>query len=139
MKKVRAEKRGRPKTSALTRAEQLRKAKRAQRERERKAGLTTVELLLPTELAQQLRMAANAPRFMEELERFLRSQVLDIEEWPVLRDLAWNRKGRWIPAQEAFALYERNWRFVETDSISPAEARLVDRLAEQFGNGVLNV
>ncbi len=39
--------RGRPRTSLLTRTEQLRAAKRAQRQRERRAGLATIELRLP--------------------------------------------------------------------------------------------
>ncbi|MEX2524402.1 MAG: hypothetical protein WD750_05550 [Gammaproteobacteria bacterium] len=131
--------RGRPRTSPLTRTEQLRTAKRAQRQRQRRAGLTTVELRLPTEQAERLRAAVNTPRFGEALNRFLQNEVLDINEWPVLRELAWNRADRWIPAEEALALYERNWRFVEPERLTQAEADLLDHLKHRFGGGVLNV
>ena len=130
--------RGRPKISALTRKEQLRQAKRAQRQRERQAGLVTLELCLPIEQAQQLRVAANNPGFHQALDKFIQDLVVDIEHWPVLNELAWNRTDRWIPAEEALALYERNWRFVEPQQLTRAEADFIDRLKNQFGNGVLN-
>ena len=114
--------RGRPRTSPLTRAEQLRAAKREQRRRQRQAGLVT-----------------GTPRFRQSLDRFLRDEVLDLNEWPALRELAWNRANRWIPAEEALALYERNWRFVKTDSLTRKEANLINHLKERCGNGVLNV
>jgi hypothetical protein len=131
--------RGRPRTSPLTRAEQLRAAKRAQRLREREAGLATVELRLPNRQAEQLRIAAATPRFAHALDQFLQHEVLDIDAWPALRELAWNRADRWIPAEEALALYERNWRFVEPAHLTSAEADLIDRLKQRFGAGVLNV
>lgn len=131
--------RGRPKTSPLTRAEQLRAAKRAQRRRERGAGLATVELRVPADQAEKLRVAMNARGFRQALSRFLRDEVLDTNEWPTLRALAWNRADRWIPAEEALALYERNWRFVEPARLSPDEAALIDRLKNRIGKGLLNV
>ena len=131
--------RGRPRKSPLTRAEQLRAAKRAQRQRERRAGLTTVELRLPASQAERLRAAVNAPRFNPALDQFLQDMVLDIEQWPSLRELAWNRADRWIPAEEALALYERNWRFVDTEQLTQAESELIDHLKHRFGGGMLNV
>ena len=133
-----AEKRGRPRTSPLTRAEQLRAAKRAQRQRERDAGLSTVELRLPLELADRLRTAVNGPGFERALGRFLETQVLDIDQWPGLRELTWSRADRWIPAEEALTLYERNWRFVELQQLTPDELELIDRLRQEFGEGLLN-
>lgn len=130
--------RGRPRTSPLTRAEQLRTAKRAQRQRSRRAGLTEIQLRLPTNEAARLRAAANAPHFQIALERFLQDVVVDLYRWPKLRELAWNRADRWIPAEEALALYERNWRFVQPDELTIEEATLIDRLKQQFGGGVLN-
>lgn len=131
--------RGRPKTSPLTRAEQLRAAKGAQRQRERRAGLTTVELRVPADQAARLRAAMNARGFRQALGRFLHDEVLDTGQWPTLRALAWNRADRWIPAAEALALYERNWRFVEPARLSREEAALIDELKNRFGKGVLNV
>lgn len=130
---------GRPRTSPLTRAEQLRAAKRAQRRRQRRAGQVTVELRLPTEQAGRLRAAVNRPQFGQALERFLQEEVLDINEWPTLRELAWNRADQWIPAEDALALYERNWRLVEPERLTQAEANLIDQLKHRFGGGVLNV
>jgi hypothetical protein len=138
MKKT-TEGRGRPRTSPLPRAEQLRAAKRAQRQRERNAGLTTVELRLPAAQAERFRVAAGLPRFKAALDQFLQDIVLDIEQWPGLRELAWNRVDRWIPADEALALYERNWRFVDPQQLTQAESELIDHLKRRFGGGVLNV
>lgn len=130
---------GRPKTSPLTRTEQLREAKRAQRRRQRAAGVTTIELRLPAEQAERLRAVAHTPHFQQTFDRFLQDQVLDINAWPALRELAWNRADRWIPAKDALALYERNWRFVEPERLTQAEADLIDSLKQRFGGGVLNV
>lgn len=131
--------RGRPKTSSLNRAEQLRAAKRAQRERERAAGVVGVELRVPKAQAKRLRIAANTPAFAKALEEFLDEVIVDLQRWPTLRELAWNRKDRWIPADEALALYERNWRFVETEQLSADETALIDRLKARYGGGLLHV
>ncbi len=131
--------RGRPRTSTLTRAEQIRVAKRAQRRREREAGIAAVELRLPTHQAERLRAATTTARFKEALDEFLQDVVLDINVWPRLRELAWNRADRWIPGEDALALYERNWRFVEPARLTKAEANLIDRLKNRYGGGVLNV
>ncbi|NJD87860.1 MAG: hypothetical protein FIB05_07590 [Betaproteobacteria bacterium] len=63
---------------------------------------------------------------------------MDLRRWPVLRDLAWNRAERWIPADEALGLYERNWRFVEMRQLGDEEAALVERLKALHGGGLLN-
>lgn len=131
--------RGRPRTSALTRVEQIRAAKRAQREREREAGIVAVELRLPLDQAERLRVAAATVRFKSALNDFLEDVVLDINEWPKLRELAWNRADRWMPAEDAMAIYERNWRFVKPAELTKAEAALIDRLKHRYGGGVLNV
>jgi hypothetical protein len=130
--------RGRPKTSPLSRQEQLRAAKRAHRLREREAGMAEVQLRLPREDAERLRTAARSARFRETLGAFLDEAVLDLHRWPALRELAWNRAHRWIAAEEAFALYERNWRFVDRERLTREEASLVDRLKDRFGGGILN-
>ena len=131
--------RGRPRTSALDRAAQIRLAKRAQRLREREAGIAAVELRLPRRQAERLRVAAGVARFGEALDTFLAEVVLDLNEWPKLRELAWNRADHWIAAEDAMAVYERNWRFVDIGELSKAEADLIDRLKHRYGGGVLNV
>jgi hypothetical protein len=60
--------------------------------------------------------------------------------FPELKALAWNRDPvRPIPANEAFALYERNWRFVDASALTDAEAELIRDLTVAYGNGVLLV
>ena len=107
--------RGRPKSSKVDRKEQLRLAKRAQRARQRAAGLVAVELALPASLAAKLAVARRSADFIRLLERTLDSAVIRLAEYPQLRDLAWNRTDELIGAKEAFQLYERNWRFIETE------------------------
>ena len=130
--------RGRPRISTLTRAEQLRTAKRAQRLRERAGGLAAVELRLPVGQARRLRVAVAAPRFDKALDRFLDEMVIDIEAWPALKELAWNRADRFIAAQDALALYERNWRFVDPEVLEDPEKALIERLKDRHGAGVFN-
>jgi hypothetical protein len=125
--------RGRPRTSKLSRAEQLRRAKRAQRERERAAGLVAVELRIPALLAKRLRTAASSPKFAADMDRLLDELVIDMHRWPRLRELAWNRKDRWIPAHEALSIYERNWRFIEGQPLDKEEAALIKRLKGRYG------
>lgn len=61
-------------------------------------------------------------------------------DFPELKSLVWNRDpARAIPASEAFALYERNWRFVDTGRLTEREMRLIRDLADAYGNGVLLV
>jgi hypothetical protein len=62
------------------------------------------------------------------------------KDFPELGMLAWNRDGaRPIERQEAFELYERNWRHVDTEHLTPAEAHLIESLAQEFGHGHLLV
>ena len=114
-------------------------AKRAQRARAKAQGAETVELRLDLELATMLKTALMAPTFKQDLNAFLANAVVDMSKYPALQDIAWNRRDRWVLAEEAMALYERNWRFVDAGKLQPAEAQLITNLAARFGNGVLNV
>ncbi|MFW8586345.1 hypothetical protein ACOJBM_20240 [Rhizobium beringeri] len=61
-------------------------------------------------------------------------------DFPELKSLVWNRDpARAMPACEAFALYERNWRFVDTGRLTEREVQLIRDLAATYGNGVLLV
>jgi hypothetical protein len=124
---------------AERRREQLRRAKRAQRERERAAGLVTLPLKLPARLAERLRRAAALPGFEGNLGKFLDEALVKVADYENLAGLCWNRSERYLGAEEAFRLYERNWRFVDQARMRPAERALIERLAARFGNGVLNV
>lgn len=130
---------GRPRISEVPRAEQLRLAKRRQRMRERLAGIAKVELNLPRDDAERLRLAMNDPKFGPALRALLDQYVVDLEQWPALRELVWNRVDRWIPGAEALALYERNWRLVDKEALGERERAFIGGLAERFGGGHLNV
>ncbi len=124
---------GRPRISRLSRAEQLRAAKRAQREREREAGLVLARLRLPAPLAAQLMFAARQPGFADGLSAFLDAETVETARYPQLKLLCWNRRSPLLSAADAWSLYERNWRFIETGQLEPAERQLIDRLALRFG------
>lgn len=66
--------------------------------------------------------------------------TLRIADYPQLTLIAWNlRPEDLIAEDEAFALYERNWRFVDQARLDEKERALIDRLTQQYGKGVMNV
>lgn len=121
------------------RAEQLRRAKRAQRTRERERGLVVCEVKLPADAAERLRAALKTPGFERELARFLDETLIDIEDYPNLKLLCWNRTGRYVTGRDALALYERHWREIDVKTIDAKERALIDRLVARYGNGVFHV
>ena len=63
-----------------------------------------------------------------------------VENYAQLRDLCWTRPTNTVLAgQDALALYERYWRFVEKYALTVQEQRLLNLLVARYGNGVLNV
>jgi hypothetical protein len=130
---------GRPKTSALSRPEQVRVAKRAQRERERAAGIKVILLKLAAKDAERLRVAQQQPEFEARLKLLLDDMVIEVAAYENLALLCWNRRTRFISSEEALHLYERNWRLVDQPRLKPAERELIARLTARYGNGVLHV
>ena len=66
--------------------------------------------------------------------------TLKIGDYPQLALLAWSRQpGDLITAEEAFGLYESNWRFVDPDLLDDNERELIDGLTETCGHGLMNV
>jgi len=129
--------RGRP-SSGAARREQLRRAKRAQRARQRAAGFVDVQLTIPRGTATKLAAARTATNFATRLDAVLDRIVVRLADYPQLADLAWNRTDEFIPADEALQLYERNWRFIEPARLNERERNLIERLRAEFGNGDLN-
>jgi len=117
---------------------QLREAKRAQRERDRAAGLVLCQLKLQPETATKLREALGVPGFEDDLRAFIDRELVEVARYPELALLCWNRRDRFIRAREALALYERNWRFVDEAHLAPEERALIDRLAREYGNGIIH-
>lgn len=120
------------------RREQLRIAKRAQRERERLSGFGHVQLRLPNSLARKLTAAARQAGFEDLLDRALDEALVHIADYPALSEIAWNRGDPWIASQDALRLYERNWRFVDVPSLESRERALIERLSARFGGGPLD-
>lgn len=55
-----------------------------------------------------------------------------------LARLVWNRDAsRAIGGAEALALYEANWRHVDTAALTEAERTLIAALARRYGGGHL--
>lgn len=131
--------RGRPRRSPSDRRTQLRLAKRAQRERDRREGRVLCQVKLRPQIAELLREGLRLPGFEEDLLAYLDDALVALERYPNLKLLCWNRRGRYVSAREAFALYERNWRFVDRNHLEERERALIERLTARFGNGVLNV
>lgn len=129
---------GRPRTSALTRAEQLRQAKRTQRQREMHAGQTEARIKLPKVLAQRLMFASRQADFLAVLTKLLDSETIDVARYPQLKLLCWNRRDPFLTAKDAWSLYERNWRFVEPKRLEPSERELIETLSSRFGGGIMH-
>lgn len=66
-------------------------------------------------------------------------KTINIDEYPELTLLSWNRAVREIEAEEALALYERCWRYLDPRMLTEKEIDLLVFLATEYGNGVLNV
>jgi hypothetical protein len=65
---------------------------------------------------------------------------VNIADYPQLKLIAWNCKEYdLIEEDEALALYERNWRYVDQAHLTEKEQQLIDRLVAQFGNGIFHV
>jgi hypothetical protein len=65
---------------------------------------------------------------------------IHIAEYPQLRLIAWNRKDDdLIDEDEALALYERNWCYVDRAQLTDKEQQFIERLVIQYGNGVFHV
>lgn len=62
-----------------------------------------------------------------------------VDEYPQLSTICWNRKIRFAEEAEALQLYETGWRFVDKVNLTNSEIELINRLADKYGNGVLNV
>lgn len=68
------------------------------------------------------------------------THTLLIGDYPQLRLIAWNRReGDVLTEEEAFALYEANWRHVDQDRLDARERAMIERLTQQYGKGVMNV
>ncbi|NTJ44051.1 hypothetical protein G6L28_15730 [Agrobacterium larrymoorei] len=57
-----------------------------------------------------------------------------VDKYPQLRAICWNRdENVCLEGDEAFALYERNWRFIDADALSAEEKVLLAELVDLYG------
>ncbi|RYY80184.1 MAG: hypothetical protein EOO69_03550 [Moraxellaceae bacterium] len=68
------------------------------------------------------------------------ANTVDLKDYPQLRLIAWHCQGcDFLMEEEAFALYERNWRYIDEKTLKSNERQLIIRLSNKFGHGVMNV
>lgn len=66
--------------------------------------------------------------------------TIALKDYPQLTLLAWNRADKdVIDEAEAFALYEQNWRHVDSAALTTKEQALIDKLTQQYGHGIMHV
>jgi hypothetical protein len=67
-----------------------------------------------------------------------RAATVRVAQYPQLKDLCWSAAVTELPARYAFAIYERNWRFIDRQRLVPRERLLLETLTRRFGAGVIN-
>lgn len=66
--------------------------------------------------------------------------MIKLSDYPQLSLIAWSRrKDSVVSEEEALALYEANWRWIDERTLTPEERKLIEQLVQKVGNGVLNV
>ena len=63
---------------------------------------------------------------------------VDVESYPNLKLLCWNLAHARIARRDAFAIYERNWRWIDPARTPAHERAFIESLAEEFGSGLIN-
>jgi hypothetical protein len=64
--------------------------------------------------------------------------MISIDDYPQLALIAWNRKVRIVPQEEAFELYETHPQWIDRTTMDERERMLLDRLIVECGKGVWN-
>jgi hypothetical protein len=122
---------------AEARTLQLRLAKRARREPDRRNNRVAAQVTLPAPLAERFAFARRQPGFESRLAAFLDGEAIHTADYPKLQLLCWNRRDAYVSAADAWSLYESNWRFVETEKLDDRERALIRGLDRAFGGGLL--
>lgn len=66
--------------------------------------------------------------------------VVRLADYPALQQLAWQLPGvTELKPGQALDLYERNWRHLDRESLTPQERRLIQALVDEVGGGRLLV
>ncbi len=67
----------------------------------------------------------------------VRNPKVDGTTYPQLCLLLWDRSNKNLTEKEAFYIYEKNARYLERDTLTPEEAKFLDRLTHKYGSGVM--
>lgn len=66
--------------------------------------------------------------------------MVNLAHYPQLKLIAWHLGGvEAIDEREAFALYERNWKWVDEKTLTEQEKQLIAELTKTYGGGLMNV
>ena len=63
---------------------------------------------------------------------------VDVASYPTLELLCRNLAEPRLTRRDAFAIYERNWRWIDTAGTPAHERAFIESLAEEFGGGLIN-
>lgn len=56
--------------------------------------------------------------------------------YPELDKVLWDFHNQKIPAQLAFQMYEKRWKFIDEKHMEQKERRLLAQLIDEYGNGL---
>ncbi|MDZ7277025.1 hypothetical protein N4G40_01825 [Pantoea eucrina] len=56
--------------------------------------------------------------------------------YPELDKVLWDFHNQKIPAQLAFQMYEKRWKFIDEKHMEQKERRLLAQLTDEYGNGL---
>lgn len=120
------------------RARQLRDAKKRQRARDNAEGLGFYQVKLPFKLIEKLKVGMSKESFPVRLANFINEELIEPRKYEALGLLCWNRNQNLVTREEAFQIYERNWRHVDESDLDKKELALISSLKSEFGCGVIN-
>ena len=121
-----------------TRQKQLRAAKRRQRLKDKEAGQALYQLKLPVAHCDRFKTAMQSAGFVSRFFAFLQHEVIRVDDCPNLAMLCWNRDLQYMTREDAFKLYERNWRLLDSNNLDERERSLIQELKDEFGQGLIN-
>ncbi|EAZ97291.1 hypothetical protein [Marinobacter sp. ELB17] len=76
---------------------------------------------------------------MAKVEKVRGTFLVIPSDYSELRLICWHRNpDAAISEEDAFGLYEANWRYVSQERLTAAEGALIERLKNRYGNGVIN-
>ncbi|GAA5557143.1 MULTISPECIES: hypothetical protein [Acinetobacter] len=58
------------------------------------------------------------------------------KEYPALDYILWDTAAEQIPAERAFHLYEKRWKYIDAQQLTGKERNLIDRLTQIIGHGL---